>query len=116
MTTVTSLPDYANNPLYQNLPKESDYVSSGDERIYIDLRNKDYRDVLENIRRDKNNIVLHNTLKAVAVEKGKLRIFAYSMVELFTCSPTKVLLWNIRPKPLQRKKSYGLKDQIEKNK
>lgn len=90
MTTVTSLPDYANNPLYQNLPKESDYFSSSDERIYIDLRDKDYRDVLENIRR--NNIVLYNTLKAVAVEKGKLRIFAYSMVELFTCSPTKVLL------------------------
>ena len=90
MTTVTSLPDYANNPLYQNLPKESDYFSSSDERIYIDLRDKDYRDVLENIRR--NNIVLYNTLKAVAVEKGKLRIFAYSVVELLTCSPTKVLL------------------------
>ena len=37
-STVAPLTDYINHPVYQELPTESDYFSSSDERIYIDLR------------------------------------------------------------------------------
>ena len=37
-STVAPLTDYINHPVYQELHTESDYFSSSDERIYIDLR------------------------------------------------------------------------------
>ena len=77
------LNDYANESIFQKLAKESDYFSSSDERLYIDLRDsKCYTDESKKIRRDDSNLVLDITLKrAAANKKVKLRIFEYSLGE-----------------------------------
>ena len=35
--SIAPLTDYANNLIYQELPTESEYFSSSDERLYLDL-------------------------------------------------------------------------------
>ena len=47
--SVAPLTDYANNEIYQQLPKESDYFAYLHERRYLDLRkSKGFRGELEN--------------------------------------------------------------------
>ena len=36
--SLAPLTDYANNPIFQELPTEKNYFSNADERIYIDTR------------------------------------------------------------------------------
>ena len=59
---ILSLPDYAHNPIFQELLKMNEYVASGDEKLFIDLRHrKGYTWKLEKINRDdtdSNNYII----------------------------------------------------------
>lgn len=46
---IASITDYINNSVYQGLPEESEYFSTSDEMIYLDLRTShEYTKEMEN--------------------------------------------------------------------
>lgn len=50
------LTNYANDRIFQELPKESNCFSISDERLYIDLRDSNgYTSALENLKEDDIN-------------------------------------------------------------
>ena len=76
--SITPLTYYAKNPILQNLPTESDYVSGNDKRIHIDTRDsKSYAGGLEKVRRDDRYLVYYATLKAAAAKRMKSITFEY---------------------------------------
>lgn len=57
--SITPLKDYANNRIYQNPPTESDYFSSADERLFLDMRDSmGYTLELEKLRHDDGYLIL----------------------------------------------------------
>ena len=61
--SIAPLTDYANNEVYQELVRQEKYLSSSDERLYIDLkRSKGYTDKLEKLTRDDSGLMLMVTL------------------------------------------------------
>ena len=101
-------------PILQELPKEDDYFSSSDERIYIDLRdNKGYTDELEKIRWDDSNPVFYITTKAAAAGRFKLRIFGYSMGEYIYMLTDKGLTMKYNPYSSGRKKELSVESHID---
>ena len=65
--SVALLTDYINNPIYQELPTDSKYFSSSDERIYLDLRAcYGYTKEMEKLERNDSKINLKTELKNLA--------------------------------------------------
>ena len=82
--TVASLPEYANNEIYQELPKEQNYFTNTDEKLYIDMRrSKGYTDKLEKLTPDDSNLNLTVKLKAAATKKMRLQVTGYSQAEYY---------------------------------
>ena len=80
--SVTPLTDYINNPIYQELPEESTYFSSSNERIYLDLRaSYGYTNETGNLERNNSKLNLKIRLKSEATTKIRLRIWCYSLGE-----------------------------------
>ena len=75
--------DYINNPIYQELIDEKDYIENkSDERIYLDLRaNSGYTNEAEKLERNDSKINLHVLLKSAATKKLRLRVWAHSIRE-----------------------------------
>ena len=74
--------DYANNPMYQELPTGSDYFSNADERIYIDLKfSNGCTGNLERLRCDKSDLILKINLKNLLAKTIRLRFWGYSKSE-----------------------------------
>ena len=67
-SSVAPLTDYINNPIYQELIDEDDYVNTkSDERIYLDLRaSSGYTSEAEKLEKNDSKINLHLLLKAAA--------------------------------------------------
>ena len=62
--SIALLMDYANNAIYQELPEESQYFASADERVYLNLRDsKDYIGEFEKLRRDDSKLILEINFK-----------------------------------------------------
>ena len=67
--TTALLPEYENNEIFQELPKEQNYFTNTDKKLYIDMRrSKGYTDELEKLIRDDNNLLLTKKLKAAATK------------------------------------------------
>ena len=82
--TVASLPEYANNEIYQELPKEQNYFTNTDKKLYIDMRrSKGYTDELEKLTRGNSNLNLTVKLKAAATKKMRLQVTGYSQAEYY---------------------------------
>ena len=66
--------------MYQELPTESDYFSSSNERIYIDLRAScGYTKEMEKLERNDSKLTLKTKLKSAATKKYRLRVWGYSL-------------------------------------
>ena len=68
-----------NNPVYQELVTEDQYLSNkSDERIYLDLRASSmYVKEAEKLQRKDSKINLHIMLKAAASKNLRLRVWVY---------------------------------------
>ena len=73
--TIAPLTDYINSPIYQELLEESEYFSTSNERIYLDLRaSYGYTKEMEKLRRNYSKLNLKIQLKSAAVKKLRFRI------------------------------------------
>ena len=80
--SVALLTDYINNPIYQELSTESEYFSSSNERVYLDLRaSYRYTKKMEKLERKDSKINLKIQLKNPATKKYRLRSWGYSVRE-----------------------------------
>ena len=70
---------YVYHKIFQKLTTEEDYLKDSDEKIYTDLgRSKGYRNELEKITADNNDLSVTINLKTAAVKKMRLRVTVYS--------------------------------------
>ena len=85
--SIAPLIDYINNPIYQELPTESEYFSSSDERVYLDLRaSYGFTKEMEKLERNDSKLNLKIQLKSPVTHKLRLRIWGYSLGEyLYMC-------------------------------
>ena len=80
--SIALLMDYINNLIYQELPSETEYFSTRDERIYLDLRaSYGYTNEMEKLQRNDSKLNLKIQLKNSAKKKLRLRIWGYSLGE-----------------------------------
>ena len=80
--SIAPLTDYVNNPIYQELPTESEYFSSSDERVYLDLRaSYGYTKEMENLERNDSKLSLKIQRKSAGTKKLRLRSWGYSLGE-----------------------------------
>ena len=83
-SSIAPFSDYANNPIYQEPPSQSNYFRSADEKIFIDLRRgKGYTNEIERLNRDDSNLPVTITLKAAATQKFRLHVTGYYQGEYF---------------------------------
>ena len=76
--------EYANNEIYQELPKERNYFTNTDEKLYIDMRrSKGYIEELKKLMRDDSDLNLTVTLKKAATRKMRLWVTGYSQTEYY---------------------------------
>ena len=74
--------DYINNPVYQEPPTGSEYFSSSDERVYLDLKaSYGYTKEMEKLERNDSKLNLKIQVKSPATHKLRLRIWGYSLEE-----------------------------------
>ena len=67
--TAAPLTEYVNKEIFQELPKEWNYFTNTDERLYIDMRrSKGYTDELEKLTWDDTDLTLTVKLKAAATK------------------------------------------------
>ena len=77
-SNITPLPNYANTPVFQELPTQSEYFTTADEKIFIDLRReKVYTDKLEKLHRNDSYLTVTINIKVGAARKMRLRVTGY---------------------------------------
>ena len=77
-SNITPLPNYANTPVFQELPTQSEYFTTADEKIFIDLRReKVYTDNLEKLHRNDSYLTVTINIKVGAARKMRLRVTGY---------------------------------------
>ena len=77
--STAPLTEYANNKIYQKLPKERNYFMNTDEKLYIDMRrSKSYPDELEKLTQENSDLNLTVKLRKAATRKMRLRVTGYS--------------------------------------
>ena len=65
--SIAPLTDYVNNPIYQELPEKSEYFSTSDERIYLDLRiSYRYTKEMEKLERNDSKLNLKIQFRSAA--------------------------------------------------
>ena len=80
--STAPLAEYVKNEIFQELPKERNYFTNTDEKLYIDMkRSKCYTDELEKLTRHNSDLMLIIQLKAAATKKFRLRVTGYSQAE-----------------------------------
>ena len=80
--SVAPLTDYINSPIYQELLTKSEYFSSSNERVYLDLRaSYGYTKEMEKLERNDSKLNLKIQLKSPETHKLRLRIWGYSLGE-----------------------------------
>ena len=81
--SVAPLTDYMNNPIYQQLIDEVDYNQvKSNETVYLDLRaSSGYTNEAERLERNDSKISVSIQLKAAALKRLRLRVWAYSIVD-----------------------------------
>lgn len=81
--------DYVHNPTFQELPTQSEYFTSADEKIFIDLRRgKGYTNEIKELNRDDSGLSVTITLKnAAAKMMDCLQPDAFKM-NIYTCYHT----------------------------
>ena len=82
-SSVAPLTDYMNNPIYQQSIDEVDYNEvKSNETVYLDLRaSPGYTNEGERLERNDSKISVSIQLKAAALKKLRLRVWAYSIVD-----------------------------------
>ena len=102
------LTQYINNPIYQEMTSEDEYVSNTrDDLLYIDLRrSKGYTDELEKIYRDDSLLALTITLKKPAEKKLRYRITAWSQGEYWYALSNKGYIMTYKNYNISRQDKY----------
>ena len=104
--TAAPLTEYANNKIFQELPKVRNYLTNTDEKLYIDMRrSKSYTDKLVKLTRDDSDLVLTIKLKAAATKKLRLRVTGYSQAEYYYTLSNKGMIMPY--------KNYGISKEID---
>ena len=93
-SSIALLTDYMNNPIFQELPDEGKYfAATNDDTVYLDLRaSSGYVKEAEKLERNDWKINVQITLKAAAIYKLRLRIWAYSLEYLCVLSKSGLTL------------------------
>ena len=96
--TAASLTEYVNNEIFQELPKEQNYFTNTDEKLYIDMRRSKccVVDELEKLTRDNSDLTLIVKLKAAATEKLKLGVTGYSPAEYCYTLSNRVMIMSYK--------------------
>ena len=77
--SIAALTDYANNPIYEELPTESEYFTNADKKVYINLIDGiGSTDELEKLRREDNKLILKINLKNALTKIMWVRLCGYS--------------------------------------
>ena len=78
ISSIAPLSDYANNPVFQEIPTRTKYFASVDEKIFIDLRRgKGYTNEIEKLSRDDSDLTTTIQLKAPSEKKIRLFLIGY---------------------------------------
>ena len=76
--SIAPLSDYANNPVFQQLPTQSEYFTSADKEIFINLRRrKGSTNEIEKLNRDDSDLTITIQLKVPAEKKVRLHVTGY---------------------------------------
>ena len=103
---IAPLLEYANKEIFQELPKERNYFTNTDEKLYIDMRRiKGYKDKLEKLTRDNSNLLLTVKPKAAATEKLRLRVTGYSQADYYYTLSNKGMIMSY--------KNYSISKEID---
>ena len=86
--SIVLLSDYANNPVFQELPSRSKYFMPANKKIFIELRHgKGYTNKIKKLNRDDSDLTVTIQLKVPAEKKIRLRVtssyqgkYSYSMM------------------------------------
>ena len=104
--TTAPLPEYGNNEIFQELPKEQNYFTNTDKKLYIDMRRSEsYTDELEKLTRDDSDLLLTVKLKAAATKKMRLRVTGYSQAEYYYTLSNKGIIMSY--------KNYSISKEID---
>ena len=77
-SSIAQFPDYACNPIFQELPTQSQYFTSAHKKFFINLRcEKSYTNEIEKLNRDDSNLLVTIMLKNAAVKKMRLRVTGF---------------------------------------
>ena len=69
-SSIAPSPNYENNAVSHKLPTLSEYFTSGDEKIFIDLRRgKGYTNEIEKLNRDDSDLKITIKLKPAAAKR-----------------------------------------------
>ena len=100
------LPEYANKKIFQELPKERNYFTNTDKKLYIDMRrNKGYTDQLEKLTWDNSDLLFKVKLKAAATKEMRLRVTGYSQAKYYYTLSNKVIIMSY--------KNYSISKEID---
>ena len=103
-SSIARFSDYACNPIFQELPTQSQYFTSAHKNFFIDLRcEKSYTNEIEKLNRHDSNLLVTITLKNVAVKKMRLRVSGFYQGEYLYSLSNNGLIMNY--------KEYGVKKQ-----
>ena len=104
--TAAPLTKYANNEIFQELPKERNDFTKTDENLYINMRrSKGYTDELEKLTRDDSDLTLTVKLRAAATKKLRLRATGYSQAEYYYTLSNRGMIMSY--------KNYGIFKEID---
>ena len=78
--SAAPISDYINNPVFQELLLESDYLGNkSDEKIYIDQRDSlGYTNEIENPNRNNSKLTITIELKNALTHKMRLQVYRYT--------------------------------------
>ena len=76
--SIASSSNCANNPVFQELATQSEYLTSAHEKIFIDLRpGKRYTNKIEKLKRNDTDLTITIQLKTTAAKKMRLHVTGY---------------------------------------
>ena len=107
-SSIALLPDYAHNPVFQELPIQKQYFTTPDEKIFIDLRRrKGYTNEIEKLNRDDSDLSITITLKNAAAKKMRLRVTGYYQGEYLYSLSNEGPIMNYKEYSVNKQKSIA---------
>ena len=107
--SIALLPDFAHNPVFQELPIQKQYFTTPDEKFFIDLRRgKGYTNEIKKLNRDdSSDLSITIMLKNAAAKKMRLRVTGYYQGEYLYSLSNEGLIMNFKEYGVNKRKSIA---------